>query len=155
MRNFRLAGACIVLSLLVGCAGTGENNNITKEGFVHMQRDQAKSTEQVPCPPPGLSSSPERDPCVYKLKVFKDSNPPQGQVARSVIKQNQDDCLWWNTSHPDLPAMTCPDPDTYRYFRFQLPIEGDLGSIGDEEVFENVPATGKLKKSNKKVKEKY
>jgi hypothetical protein len=152
MRNFRLAGACIVLSLLVGCAGTGENNQITKDGFAHMQMDAARSKPQYQCPPPGL---PSPEICVYKLKVFKDSNPLQGQVARSVIEQNQQDCLEWNTGHPDLPSMTCPDPDTYRYFRFQLPIEGDLGSIGEEEVFENDPATGKLKKSIKKVKKKH
>ena len=44
MRNFRLAGACIVLSLVVGCAGTAtegmkENNKITPEGLAHMLRD--------------------------------------------------------------------------------------------------------------------
>ena len=61
MRNFRLAGTCIFLSLIVGCAGTAtegmrENNKITKGGFARLKTDAAKTKPQYQCPPPGLPS---------------------------------------------------------------------------------------------------
>ena len=156
MRNFRLAGACIVLSLVVGCAGTAtegmrENNKITPEGLAHMLRDAAlpNTRPQYQCPPPGL---PSPETCFYNLNLTLESGQVYGVVADAVIENARRHCEWWNTEHPDLPHMTCIDLGTYRKFKFPLPIDGDPGPIGQDVWFQNDPPTGKLKKIAKDQK---
>lgn len=159
MRNFRLAGTCIFLSLIVGCAGTAtegmrENNKITKEGFARLKMDAAssKTKPQYQCPPPGL---PSPDHCFYYLNVTLESGQVYGQVADEVIVGNKKDCEKWNSEHPELPPMKCADLGTYRKFKFPLPIDGEPG-VGQDAWFQNDTQTGKLKKLPKDFKpERY